>query len=84
MRRDEYPLKAEVRLFVNHELSELLEKSFRPLEAETRFSRGFIDARREEGGFVVFIYAKDVTSLRSLISNVIKSIYLILSAFAIE
>ncbi len=59
-------------------------KVFQVLKHEMRFSRGFIDVKMDGDELVVQVFAKDVTSLRSLVSGVLKSLYLVLSVMSHE
>ncbi len=57
---------------------ELIVKSFKALEKEMRFGRGgFVSVDVSGNGVVITVCAKDLTSLRSLVSGVMKSLYLI-------
>ncbi|WP_054842175.1 hypothetical protein [Vulcanisaeta distributa] len=58
---------------------ELVIKSFRTLEKEMRFGRGgFVSVDVRNNDVVITVCAKDLTSLRSLVSGgVMKSLYLI-------
>ncbi|ADN50341.1 CTAG/PCC1 family protein [Vulcanisaeta distributa] len=56
---------------------ELIVKSFKTLEKEMRFGRGFVSVDVSDNGVVITVCAKDLTSLRSLVSGVMKSLYLI-------
>ena len=58
---------------------ELIVNSFKTLEKEMRFGRGFVSVGVDDNGDVVItVCARDLTSLRSLVSGVLKSLYLIL------
>lgn len=56
---------------------DLLIKSFKTLEKEMRFSRGFVTINASDDGVIITACARDVTSLRSLINGISKSLYLI-------
>ena len=56
---------------------ELIVNSFKTLEREMRFGRGFVSIDVVDGDVVIMVCAKDLTSLRSLVNGVIKSLYLI-------
>ncbi|WP_252900365.1 KEOPS complex subunit Pcc1 [Vulcanisaeta sp. JCM 14467] len=57
---------------------ELVANSFKTLEREMRFGRGFVSVDTNDNGDVVItVCAKDLTSLRSLVNGVLKSLYLI-------
>lgn len=71
----EYPFTAE---FVLENVDiELIMKSFSTLTREMRFSRGYVEVEPFDGWVVIRAHAKDLTSLRSLVSGIIKSLYLI-------
>ena len=57
---------------------ELIVKSFKTLEREMRFGRGFVRVDVDGDNVVITVCAKDLTSLRSLVGGVMKSLYLIL------
>ena len=59
---------------------DLIVNSFKALEREMRFSRGFVSVDVNGNNVIILICAKDLSSLRSLVSGVIKSLYLILKA----
>ncbi|WP_243675180.1 KEOPS complex subunit Pcc1 [Vulcanisaeta distributa] len=56
---------------------ELLIKSFRTLEKEMRFGRGYVSVNVINDDVVIIACARDLTSLRSLVNGVMKSLYLI-------
>ncbi len=57
---------------------ELIVRSFKTLEKEMRFGRGgFVSVDVSVNGVMITVCAKDLTSLRSLVSGVMKSLYLI-------
>ena len=56
----------------------LIVDSFKTLEKEMRFGRGFVSVGVDDGNVVITVCARDLTSLRSLVSGVLKSLYLIL------
>ncbi|GAB6947358.1 hypothetical protein JCM16161A_14880 [Vulcanisaeta sp. JCM 16161] len=62
---------------LEHVDKELIVKSFKTLEKEMRFGRGFVSIDVRNGDVVITVCAKDLTSLRSLVSGVMKSLYLI-------
>ncbi|ADY02000.1 MAG: CTAG/PCC1 family protein [Vulcanisaeta sp.] len=45
-----------------------------------RFSRGFVSVDVNDNNVIIVICARDLSSLRSLVSGVMKSLYLILKA----
>jgi len=59
---------------------ELIVNSFKTLEKEMRFSRGFVSVDVNDNNVIIVICARDLSSLRSLVSGVMKSLYLILKA----
>ncbi|MGC8543718.1 MAG: KEOPS complex subunit Pcc1 [Vulcanisaeta sp.] len=63
---------------------DLIIKSFKTLEKEMRFSRGFVTIEVTNDGVSIVACAKDITSLRSLVNGVVKSLYLILEAVRID
>ncbi|NPA24001.1 MAG: hypothetical protein GXO23_06890 [Crenarchaeota archaeon] len=54
----------------------MLYRALKPLEKELRFHRGFSRVRAEDGRLVLEGYARDVTSLRSVINGLLKCLYL--------
>ncbi len=56
---------------------DLIIKSFKTLEKEMRFSRGFVGIGVDDGGVTIVVCARDLASLRSLVNGVVKSLYLI-------
>ncbi len=66
------------RFFLEGVDKELIIKSFKTLEREMRFGRGFVKVETDGDNVVITICAKDLTSLRSLVGGVMKSLYLIL------
>lgn len=62
---------------------DLIMKSFKTLEREMRFGRGFVNVSVINDSVVITVCAKDLTSLRSLVSGVVKSLYLIFRAVEI-
>jgi tRNA threonylcarbamoyladenosine modification (KEOPS) complex Pcc1 subunit len=59
---------------------ELIVNSFKTLEKEMKFSRGFVSVDVNDNNVIIVICARDLSSLRSLVSGVMKSLYLILKA----
>ena len=59
---------------------DLIIKSFKTLEREMRFGRGFVSVDVVGDAVVITACARDITSLRSLINGITKSLYLIFKA----
>ncbi len=59
---------------------DLIIKSFKTLEREMRFSRGFVSIGADDDGVTIVVCARDLSSLRSLVNGVMKSLYLIFEA----
>ncbi|WP_069806746.1 hypothetical protein [Vulcanisaeta thermophila] len=73
----DYPYTAE---FTLEDVDvELIAKSFATLSREMRFSRGYVEVGIRGGAVVITARARDLTSLRSLVSGITKSLYLILT-----
>ena len=62
---------------------DLIMKSFKTLEREMRFGRGFVNVSVINDSVVITVCAKDLASLRSLVGGVVKSLYLIFRAVEI-
>lgn len=71
----EYPFTAE--FILENTDAELVMKSFATLTKEMRFNRGYVEVKMKDNVVIIRAYAKDLTSLRSLINGITKSLYLI-------
>lgn len=71
----EYPFTME--LILEDKDTDLIVKSFATLIKEMRFHRGYVEVVTRDNMVIIRAHAKDVTSLRSLINGVMKSLYLI-------
>jgi len=62
----------------------LIIDSFKALVVEMRFHRGYVTVEEGSDYVMIKVVARDVTSLRSLVNGVLKSLYLILTISRIE
>ncbi len=79
-------IKAQIELKLQDKnLLEILRKVFEVTKLEMKFHKGYADSEVVNNHeFIITIYARDLSSLRSLVNGVLKTIYLILKIASIE
>lgn len=79
-------IKARIELKLQErDLLEILRKVFEVTKFEMKFHKGYVDSEVVNNcKFIITIYAKDLSSLRSLVNGVLKTVYLILRITSIE
>ncbi len=73
---DSWHCNVEIRLESDEDIVKMLHRALKPLERELRFHRGRSKITIEENSLILEGYAKDLTSLRSVINGLLKCLYL--------
>ncbi len=74
---DKWPCEVQVSLSTeNEEIVNMLGRALKPLEKELRFHRGSASIYVDGCRLVINGYARDITSLRSVLNGLLKCLYL--------